>query len=85
MQMPISPNWGLFATAALEERRYGGVDPLFLSVREDTQLDLSIGASYKWSDRWRLTPQLNYNRSKSNHAVNDSSKTSVSFTARREF
>jgi hypothetical protein len=95
-QMPISPQVGLFATVALENRTYLGPDPLFSIpatpttpfipvTRSDNQFDLSIGAAWKLSDTWRLTPQLNYNRSKSNLAVNDSSKTSVSVTARRDF
>jgi hypothetical protein len=85
MQMPLNPQWGLFATASLENRRYGGAEPLFLVVRKDTQLDLSVGAAWKMSESWRVTPQVNYNRSHSNIAVNDSSKTSVSISARREF
>jgi outer membrane protein len=84
-QMPINAQVGLFATVALENRIHAGADPLFLVVRKDTQFDFSIGTAWKLSDAWRITPQLNYNRSKSNLAVNDSSKMSVSVTARRDF
>ncbi len=85
LQMPLNPQWGVFATASLETRKYGGPDPLFFAVRKDTQFDLSLGAAWKLSESWRLTPQINFNRSNSNIIVNDSSKTSVSITARREF
>lgn len=85
LQMPINLQWGMFATASFENRTYGGPDPLFFVTRKDTQLDLSLGAAWKFSDKWRITPQINYNRSNSNIIVNDSSKTSFSVAARYEF
>ncbi len=85
LQMPLAAKWSLFTSASVENRTYGGVNPLFLTVRKDTQIDLSLGAAWRITDQWRITPQINVNRSNSNIAVNDSSKTSVSVTARREF
>ncbi len=85
LQMPINAQWSLFSSASVESRRYGGPEPLFFITRHDTQLDLSVGAAWRATDNWRITPQLNFNRSNSNIIVNDSSKTSVSVTARREF
>jgi outer membrane protein len=84
-QIPIHPQWSVYASAAVESRRYGGTDPLFLVTRSDTQFDLSIGAAWKVSDNWNIKPQINFNRSISNIVVNDSSKSSASITARREF
>ncbi len=84
-QMPLTAQWGLFATATVENRTYGGADPLFFVVRKDTQVDISLGAAWRLSDQWRVTPQINFNRSNSNIIVNDSSKASVSVSGRREF
>ncbi len=85
VQMPLTAQWSLYGSAALENRRYGGLDPLFFITRRDTQLDLSVGAAWKISQNWSIKPQLNLNRSNSNIIVNDSSKTSASLIARREF
>ncbi len=85
LQMPINAQWSLFSSASVERRRYGGIDPLFFITRRDTQLDLSLGAAWKMSANWSIKPLINFNRSNSNIIVNDSSKTSVSVTARREF
>jgi outer membrane protein len=85
LQMPINAQWGFFATASVEDRKYGGTDPLFFIVRKDTQWDMSVGAAWKMAENWRITPQLNFNRSHSNVIVNDSSKNSFSVTVRREF
>lgn len=85
MQMSLSANWSLFTSASVESRKYGGVNPLFFTVRNDTQLDLSVGAAWRVSEQWRITPQINLNRSNSNIVVNDSSKASLSIMARREF
>jgi outer membrane protein len=85
LQMPIRAKWSLFASASLEDRKYGGTDINFLVKRKDTQLDLSIGAAWKVTDLWRITPQINFNNSKSNIIIHDSSKTSASIIARREF
>ncbi len=85
LQIALSTDWSLFATAGLEKRDYGGTDRLFLITRKDTQLDLSIGASWAFADKWSLKPQLSYNRSSSNIVINDSSKYTLSVIARREF
>ncbi len=84
-QMPIHPQWSIYTSAAIESRNYGGLEPLFLITRRDIQFDLSIGASWKMSENWNIKPQINFNRSDSNIPTNDSSKSSVSVIARREF
>jgi outer membrane protein len=85
LQMPLTNSWSLFASGSLEKRKYGGTDPLFLTKREDTQLDLNIGAQWAFADKWSLKQQLSYNRSTSNIVINDSSKYTLSVIARREF
>jgi outer membrane protein len=96
MQMPVHAKWSLFATASFERRNYQGPDLLFSQpatpttpfiplYRQDSQFDLSLGAMWRLTDYWRITPQLNFNKNKSNTAVNDSSKQTFSVTARYEF
>jgi outer membrane protein len=85
LQMPVNAAWSLFTSVSIENRRYGGIEPLFLITRKDTQFDWTLGASWKFSDQWSLKPQLHFNNSKSNIPTNDSSKSSVSVIARREF
>jgi outer membrane protein len=96
LQMPLTAKWSLFTSASLENRTYGGPHPLFSTpatpttpfiplIRKDNQFDLSIGAAWRVTDNWRITPQLSFNRSNSNIIVNDSSKSAFSVTARREF
>jgi outer membrane protein len=85
LQLPVHPNWSLFASASLENRRYSGTDPSFLIVRRDTQLDINVGATWAIADKWSIKPQISFNRVHSNVVINDSNKYSVSVMARREF
>lgn len=85
LQMPISPQLSVFGSASVEARRHGAVDPLFLVTRRDTQLDLTVGASWAFSDRWSLKPQLSLNNNASNIVISDSKKTSLSVISRYEF
>jgi outer membrane protein len=85
LQKPINRQWSLFATLSLEDRSYKAPDLLFLKKRNDLQVDVSLGAAWRITDQWRITPQLNLNRSQSNTPVNDSRKYSFSVTGRYEF
>jgi outer membrane protein len=85
LQMPVHPQWSLFATASLEDRSYKSQDPVFLKQRKDLQMDVSLGAMWRLTDHWRVTPQISFNKNKSNTAVNDSKKHTFSVTARYEF
>lgn len=85
IQSPLTPRWSLFATAAFENRRYGGADPLFLIARRDNQLDLTLGAHFKLTEKIKITPQLSHTRAGSNIVVNDYSKTTFSVVARYDF
>lgn len=85
MQVPLTARWSMYASASLEDRKFGGQEPFFLVTRSDTQIDLALGAAWKITDHWRITPQLAWNRTKSNIVVNDNSKTSASVMARYEF
>ncbi|WP_341904649.1 surface lipoprotein assembly modifier [Polaromonas sp. YR568] len=84
-QKAISNDLALFGNAAYEERDYGGTDPLFSRVREDRQLNLSMGLSWTPAKLWRVTPQLSMVSVKSNIPVADFRKTSLSVAVRRDF
>ncbi len=84
-EMKINPQATLFGTASLEQRDYGGTDPLFLVTRDDTQADLRIGLSYVPMPSWTITPQLSYTDNDSNIVVNAYSRTVVSVVVRRDF
>lgn len=85
IQTPLNPKWSLFATAAYENRRYGGADPLFLITRRDNQVDLTLGAHWKFSENIKITPQLSLTRAGSNIVVNDYNKATFSVVARYDF
>jgi outer membrane protein len=85
LQKPINRQWSLFASLSLEDRAYKAPDLLFLKKRDDLQIDVSLGAAWRITDKWRITPQLNINRSESNTPVNDSRKYSFSVTGRYDF
>jgi outer membrane protein len=85
IQMPFTPQWSFFATAAHENRRYGGADPLFLIARRDNQFDVTVGAHWKFTENIKITPQLSITRADSNIVVNEYNKTSFSVVARYEF
>lgn len=84
-EMKLTPEWTLFGSASVEERSYGGQDPLFLVGRRDSQFDLRIGASYSPAKSWSITPQLSYTMNDSNVAINDYDRTVFSVSVRRDF
>lgn len=84
-EMKYNPQTTLFASASLEERSYGGQDPLFLVGRKDTQTDLRVGVSYIPAQHWTITPQLSYTRNDSNIIINEYDRTVFSITLRRDF
>jgi hypothetical protein len=85
IQMPLTSQWSLFATAALENRRFGGVEPLFLVPRRDNQLDIAVGAHWKLTQNIKVTPQLTLTRANSNIPINDYNKSTFSVVARYDF
>lgn len=75
----------LFASGSVEQRDYGGPDPLFAVTRDDTQSDLRVGLNYVPARLWTVTPQISYTRNKSNVAINDFDRTVFFITLRRDF
>jgi outer membrane protein len=84
-QWRLAPGAHLFANASLERRRYGGVDPLFLVEREDTQIDASIGLTYALGSKWSLRPQLSFTDNDSNIDIYVFRRTVVQLGLRRDF
>jgi len=74
----------IFGSLSAEDRRYRGIDPLFLARRHDTQADLNVGVSYIPAPKWTVKPQLSYTRNNSNLLLNDYDRTMVSVSVRRD-
>ena len=84
-EMRLNPQTILFSSASVEQRRYGGPDPLFLVTRRDTQSDLVVGLSYVPLQNWTITPQAGFTRNSSNIVINAYSRAVYSVVVRRDF
>jgi outer membrane protein len=85
VQQPLSDSLAAFASLNHENRRFGGTDPLFQTVRRDRQTQLNLGLSWVPAADWRVTPQLSWTQADSNVVIADYSRTVLSVSARREF
>lgn len=84
-QKALRDDLALFGSVALENRQYGGPDPLFNVDRHDRQTNLNVGLNWIPAKFWRITPQLSLASVKSNVAISDFSKNVLSVTVRRDF
>ena len=84
-QTSASSDLMYFGSFSLEHRRYGGEDPAFLKKRSDNQYDLNLGATYRVSREWSLTPRLSLTKNSSNVDLNDYHREILSVTLRRDF
>jgi len=84
-QMNYDAKTILFASGSVEYRRYGAVDPTFLTTREDTQYDVALGANYTPARYWKVTPKLSWMVNESNTDLNKYHRELVSVTVRRDF
>jgi tetratricopeptide (TPR) repeat protein len=84
-QIGLSEHWTLTAGVNYEERRYHGPDPLFLTSRNDKELQLRASAIYQFDKNWSLTPAISFTNVKSNIVVNHYDRTMVSVTGRYDF
>ena len=75
----------MLGRAAFEARRYGGEEAIFLKTRHDRQLDISLGATWRFAREWSLTPRATYIKNRSNIELNAYERTIVSLTLRRDF
>ena len=84
-QWRLSENVSVFSSLNFENRRFGGVDPLFLVARKDDQLNLSLGFNWTPAKHWKLTPQLTLTSVKSNIAVSNFQRAAIAVVLRRDF
>jgi hypothetical protein len=83
-QLSFRRGWGVFASAAYEERDYGGPEPIFLETRRDRQTDLGLGVSYLLRAHTTVIAQVAYTDNRSNIPISKFDRTvggvSVRFT-----
>lgn len=75
----------IFGNISLEQRDYGGEEPAFLKVRDDTQLNINLGATYSLAKQWSLTPRISHTKNSSNIELNEYKRTMASLALRRDF
>jgi outer membrane protein len=85
----LSQQMRLFANLGFERRKHRANDQVFLSKRQDRQLDLTLGLHYQLAPtsygQWRITPQLNWTNRDSNFNVYEMRRTQLGVTARLDF
>jgi tetratricopeptide (TPR) repeat protein len=84
-QWRLAPGTHLVASASVEQRRYGGPDPLFLIERKDTQVDVSLGLTYAFAPKWSVRPQISFTDNDSNIDIYEFSRTVAQIGLRRDF
>jgi outer membrane protein len=65
-QATLGNGWSAFGSLAVEQRRYDGTDPTFLTTRRDDQYDAGIGIGYLLRPGVTLLGQVNYTDNDSN-------------------
>ncbi len=75
----------LFLNGGVQVGNYERLNPMFLQLRNDRYSDLTAGASWSFSKRWTLRPQLNFSRNSSNIVIYSYIRKDVSLTIRRDF
>jgi hypothetical protein len=85
-QWRLAPGVQLLANASAEQRRYGGIDPLFLVEREDTQFDATVVLNYTIrATKWSVRPQLSFTDNDSNIEIYAFRRTVAQLGLRRDF
>jgi tetratricopeptide (TPR) repeat protein len=84
-QLRLGGGWSLFGSLSYEQRKYGGIEPLFLVTREDQQTDANLGLSYLWRPGTTVLAQVAYTDNQSNVALNDFQRTISSMSLRFNF
>jgi len=84
-QLRLGGGWSVFGSLSYEQRKYGGIEPLFLVTREDQQTDANLGLSYLWRPGTTVLAQVAYTDNESNVALNDFNRTIVSMALRFNF
>jgi hypothetical protein len=84
-QLRLGGGWALIASAAYEERRYGGPEPIFLATRKDEQTDLSAAVSYLLRPNTTVLGQVARTDNRSNVPINKFDRTLASISVRFHF
>lgn len=67
----VRADLSLTASLSIEDRQFDGVAPLFLVEREDTAIDLGLGAIWQLGQQLSLRPAYTYTNSDSNVVLSD--------------
>jgi outer membrane protein len=84
-QLRLGGGLSAFGSLSYEQRKYGGIEPLFLVTREDKQTDVNLGLSYLWRSGTTLLLQAAHTNNSSNVVLNDFKRSVVSLSARFNF
>lgn len=74
----------LTTSLSVEQRKFDGVSPLFLTTRKDTGTDLSLGAIYQPAQHFTVRPTYTYSNNHSNIVLSDYDRHLVSLDIRYE-
>ncbi len=78
----LSSQVRLTASLSVEQRKFGGTDPLFLVTREDTGTDLGLGAVYQPTPHFSVRPTYTYSKNTSNIVLSDYDRHVISLDLR---
>lgn len=84
-QLRLGGGWSTYGSVSYEQRKYGGLEPLFLVEREDKQTDAVLGLSYLWRPSTTVLAQVAYTDNRSNVPLNDFDRTVSSVSLRFNF
>jgi hypothetical protein len=84
-QIVLGKGWSILATAAYEQRDYGGPEPVFAETRKDRQTDLSAGVGYLLRAHTTLTAQVAYTDNRSNIPISKFDRTVAGISLRFTF
>lgn len=80
--LAMNERLALTAVVSAEQRRFDGINPIFLVEREDTGVDASLGAVWKMTGKLSLKPAYTYSSSDSNTVLSDYDRHLVSVDLR---
>lgn len=69
-ELQVTDRLAAYATAAVENDEYKGIEPLFLKNRSTVRTDLSAGARFALTPSIKLNPELTYTNADSNIPLN---------------
>jgi hypothetical protein len=84
-QLRLGNGWGVLGSAAYEERRYGGAEPVFLDTRKERQTDVSAGVTYLLRANITVLAQLAHTDNRSNVPINKFDRTVATVSLRFNF